>query len=271
MFAAFRARALPLNTKASLASGIINIIATFVAACTSFMEDQRSIEPSDILVIYFSASSILALPRLRSLWLISSANACIGLWTSILVFTVALLFVESARKTKLLRSRYHSVTKEQIYGFWGRSFFIWVLPFLYVGYSKVLEVEDMPDVDTDLQGQTAGERLQQAWKTANGDRRLLGATFSAYRWPCLSGIPPRLALAVFTFAQPFLITATIDYLESPPTAESKNYGRALVGAYVLVYLGLAVGFHCGRRTRHTNGQKRSQLQCTGVKHTALTL
>lgn len=227
-----------------MTSGILNIIATFAAAVLSFMEDQRSVEPSDILVIYFSASSILALPRLRSLWLIPSVDACRGLWTTIYIFTVAMLFVESARKTKILRPLYQGVTKEQICGFWGRSFFIWVLPFFQAGYSKVLQIQDLPEVDDDLQGQDAGEKLQAAWKTAKSRHGLLRATFRAYRWPFLSGVVPRLVLSAFTFCQPFLITATVDYMGKPATVESNKYGQALVGAYVLVYLCLAVGADC---------------------------
>ncbi|KAL1981835.1 hypothetical protein VTN96DRAFT_2080 [Rasamsonia emersonii] len=240
LFTAVQVRMSSLHTRVSMTSGILNIIATFAAAVLSFMEDQRSVEPSDILVIYFSASSILALPRLRSLWLIPSVDACRGLWTTIYIFTVAMLFVESARKTKILRPLYQGVTKEQICGFWGRSFFIWVLPFFQAGYSKVLQIQDLPEVDDDLQGQDAGEKLQAAWKTAKSRHGLLRATFRAYRWPFLSGVVPRLVLSAFTFCQPFLITATVDYMGKPATVESNKYGQALVGAYVLVYLCLAV-------------------------------
>jgi hypothetical protein len=108
----------------SLTAGILNIIAIFSAAVLSFIEDQRLISPSDTLVIYFSALSILALPRLRSLWLIPSVGACRGLWTGIFGVTATVLLLESVGKTKFLRVQYRRVTKEQICGFWGRSFFI---------------------------------------------------------------------------------------------------------------------------------------------------
>jgi hypothetical protein len=66
------------------------------------------------------------------------------------------------------------------------------------------------------------------------NRRLLRATFKTYLWPCLSSIIPRLSLTASTFCQPFLITATVDFMGSPTTVESKKYGQALVGAYVRV-------------------------------------
>lgn len=67
---------------------------------------------------------------------------------------------------------------------------------------------------------------------------LLRASLRSYLIPFLSPILPRLCLTVFTFAQPFLINTTVAYIaESNPDA---NYGRGLIGAWVLVYLGIAV-------------------------------
>jgi hypothetical protein len=125
-----------------------------------------------------------------------------------------------------------------------------VLPFFQVGYSKVLQSTDMPEVDDDLRGENSGRKLQSAWEVTKNNRRLLRATFRAYIWPCLSGILPRLCLTAFTFCQPFLITATVDFMGNPTTAESKKYGQALVGAYVLVFLGIAVCVKCNIEEHH---------------------
>lgn len=63
-------------------------------------------------------------------------------------------------------------------------------------------------------------------------------------WPLVSGIGPRLCVTVFTFCQPFLINATVNFMATTTTTpESKKYGQALVGGYALVYLGLTVRFH----------------------------
>lgn len=42
----------------------------------------------------------------------------------------------------------------------------------------------------------------------------------------------------FTFCQPFLINATVSWVENPDA--SLDSGKALIGAYALVYVGLAV-------------------------------
>ncbi|KAJ9151149.1 putative Multidrug resistance-associated protein [Pleurostoma richardsiae] len=75
LFMAFHVRTSVLSTSVSLTSDILGIVAVFAAAVHSFMEDQRSVAPSDILVLYFSASTTLAIPRLRSLWQIPTAEA----------------------------------------------------------------------------------------------------------------------------------------------------------------------------------------------------
>ncbi|TDZ53945.1 ABC transporter gloK [Colletotrichum trifolii] len=64
------------------------------------------------------------------------------------------------------------------------------------------------------------------------------ACLSSYLLPFLAPVIPRLCITVFTFAQPFLVDTTVTFVsqESPDT----NYGRGLIGAWALAYLGLAV-------------------------------
>lgn len=246
VFTVFQIQASALQTHASLAAAVLNIVATFAAACVSVLEDQRSLRPSDLLALFFMVSSLCALPRLRSLWLLPTAsdNACRYLWLAIFIITVLALIVESIPKTKILKLEYQNTPEEQTCGFLNRSFFIWLLPFLQKGYSKVLRIEDINEIDTHLQGQECSEKLQVAWKSQQSNdtssHHLIKATFYAYRWGFLSAVLLRLALSVFNFAQPFLITATINYLGSPSTPESRLTGQALIGAYIVVYVGLAV-------------------------------
>ncbi|KGO43779.1 ABC transporter, integral membrane type 1 [Penicillium expansum] len=228
LFMAFQVRESVLHTRASLPAIVLNIIATFAASYASFIEDQRSVKPSDLLILYFSASSIFGVCRYLSL--------------ASFLFTVAILALESLPKTKILHSHYYGTTDEEKIGFWSRSFFIWVLPFLQTGYREALEVEDVPEVDTNLQGQCSGDKLRKSWDSASvkSHHRLIKVVFRAYGWACVSAIPPRLAYSCFNFAQPFLITATVNYIGGSSSSQPKVYGTGLIGAYILVYLGLAV-------------------------------
>lgn len=148
------------------------------------------------------------------------------------------------QRPRFWSSNIKRLPKEQTCGFLNQSFFTWLLPFLQKSYLNVLRLEDIEEIDTRLQGQRGGEKLQAAWKSLQRDdnrrHQLIKVTIYAYRLAFLSAIPPRLALSVFNFAQPFLITATIDYIGGPSAPESKLTGQALIGAYIVVYVGLAV-------------------------------
>jgi hypothetical protein len=231
---------------------VINIAATLAATWTSFLEDQRSIAPSYILVLYFSSASLLALPRLRSLWLIpgeGGISVCRGLWTTIFIVTVLVLFAESASRFTSLQPLYQLRNREERSGFWGRSFYVYLLPLLKAGNSKLLEVSDLPEVDAELQGQDAGDKLQLEFaKRRTSDKNILiRAAFDAYKPIFLWAIPSRLALTAFNFSQPFLITTTIKFMGASPTTENQNYGPSLVGGYILVYSGVTVGTMNDRR------------------------
>ncbi|RDW81522.1 Cyclic peptide transporter [Aspergillus mulundensis] len=239
---AFQVRSPVLHTRASLPAAIVNIVASLAASYVSFTEDQRSVRPSDLLVLYFSATSLCHLPRLRSLWLIDSVDASRYLSLITLLITVAIVILESLPKTRRLNPTYTNATEEERSAFWSRALFTWVLPFLQTGYRNSLEVEDVPQVDTALQGQASGDRLRRTWHSEGreGKFRLIKAVFRAYGLPCISAVPPRLAYSCFIFTQPFLITAAIDYIRGTPESEPKVYGAGLVGAYTLVYGGIAV-------------------------------
>lgn len=80
---------------------------------------------------------------------------------------------------------------------------------------------------------------------------LIRAAYEANKWPFWSAVVPRLALLGFSLCQPFLIEAVVGYLASRERKEGDEegetgspqpvyYGRALVGGFVLLYVGIAV-------------------------------
>lgn len=67
---------------------------------------------------------------------------------------------------------------------------------------------------------------------------LLKACFHANLFSFLSAIPPRLCRSVFYLAQPLLINTTVSYVGD--ASADISFGRALIGAWALVFLGIAV-------------------------------
>ncbi|KAJ5307053.1 hypothetical protein N7508_006068 [Penicillium antarcticum] len=243
IYLAFRIQDSQLYTSLSLASSILDVVVIMISLLLSWVEDQRSIRPSDLMIIYFAVTTILSLARARTLWLLSAATPKLAvLWTLICVGRAAVLSIESVHKTQRVRMAYRQPSKEVTASFWVRSFFIWVIPLFRTGFSTILTVHDMPNVDSSLTGAEAEKKLLTAWSRVRpgSKHRLLRAACHAYFLPLIGAIIPRLCLAAFKFCQPFLISATLNFVSSPSTPENKIYGPALVGAYVLTYLGMAI-------------------------------
>ncbi|POR31354.1 Uncharacterized protein TPAR_08439 [Tolypocladium paradoxum] len=268
LFLVLRLRTANLYTRLSVASGVLAVVAVPAAGVLSLLADQRSPRPSDILVLYFSASTLLALPRLRSLWLVDTDNAIRAIWTVIFIVTMLVVFVESLRKTRILQPPYKCIATEQTTSFWSRGFFVWVLPFFRIGYSKDLDLEDVPRVSEELEERATWTKLERSWRSTHGRHRLLRATFIANLRPFLSAVAPRLALSAFTFCQPFLIESSVSYLSTPEDRDHSQYGQALVGAFVLVYLGIAVSRALyWRQTYRMTARIRAGLVSKVYRHT----
>jgi hypothetical protein len=103
IFLAVRLESPSLNTKMSLASGVLSVVATMGCLVEPFLEDQRSIKPSDLIVLYQSAAMVLAVPRLRTIWLISSVLTIKVVWTGIFILTTGTVLIESVGKFRLLK------------------------------------------------------------------------------------------------------------------------------------------------------------------------
>ena len=69
---------------------------------------------------------------------------------------------------------------------------------------------------------------------------LLFETFWKLKWPIFAAFPARLITMGLTFAQPFLLADTVGLSALPVVKETDQWGYGLIGAFILVYLGLAV-------------------------------
>lgn len=60
------------------------------------------------------------------------------------------------------------------------------------------------------------------------------------KWPLLITIPPRSAMMALSYAQTFLITDAIVYLETPAQLRDVRRAYGLIGASAIIYAGTAV-------------------------------
>jgi hypothetical protein len=73
-----------------------------------------------------------------------------------------------------------------------------------------------------------------------GNASLVGVVFKTFKWSILAVVPPRLCLIGLTFCQPLLLHKAMELSAEKVTVESTHVGYGLIGAYVLVYVGMAV-------------------------------
>ncbi|KAK1996035.1 ABC transporter [Colletotrichum falcatum] len=249
-FLVLRTRTASLQTSASVAADSLAPAATVTACLLSVLSHQRSRRPSTLLSLHLSAAAVLGIARARTAWLSGAGAPAPAASTLALVSTAAALVLESVGSKKGAprggspspagAAKRTAATPEQSSGFWARTCFSWLARTFYLGYSRVISLGDLPDLDPSLESRTLHEDLVAAWdKYDHQSRRsLLRACLRAYLPSFLSPVLPQLCLTVFTFAQPFLINATVGFVGQQDP--DPNHGRGLIGAWALVYLGIAV-------------------------------
>ncbi|RGP66062.1 hypothetical protein FSPOR_6888 [Fusarium sporotrichioides] len=229
-------------TKASLPAAALSIVASISLLGLSYVEHVYSYRPSTVLNLFLLFSVIFDAARTRTLWLQGyNRPAAITALVSTIV-KIVMLSVEAIEKRGFLRPKYRELPSEVTSGVFSHWFFSWQLPLFRVGYSHDLEIESLFPLEKHFKSSYLQRLLQTAWaKTPKkGDYDLLFAVVKTLKRQVLSIIFPRLCFIGFTFCQPFLISATLAWAEKEPNSDDINQGYGLIGAWFLVFVGLAV-------------------------------
>lgn len=206
-------------------------------------EHARSLRPSSLLEIFLLLSVLFDVARARTVWLLDEDHVVPSLFTCTVAFKATMLVLESIEKTRFLLPQYQSCSPEETSGTISRAFFLWLAPLLKAGYGKTLLPSDLFPLDQGLKAEPLHAKFQAAWD-AVPDQKANGALFSTWMKvlepSLLAPVLPRLFLAAFTYAQPFLVTRAIELAVLPGGQPYDNYGYGLIVAFVLVYGGISV-------------------------------
>ncbi|KAJ5794580.1 ABC transporter [Penicillium paradoxum] len=230
-------------TKASVAAAALGLPVVLAIGLLSHAQHMRSIRPSTLLNVYLFLSLLCDIVQTRTLWLLHGATALAGVFTAIVVLKLVVLMAEAAEKRRLLETKHQNATIESTSSVWNKMLFWWVNPLLWKGSRTILEPNDLQTIAEKLHG-IALERVYPNILAEVTDQEqeygLFVSLMRAFWLPIVSAGFPRLCLLGFTFAQPFLINRTVNFVGQPLTEETKNAGYGLIGAFGLVYIGLAV-------------------------------
>ncbi|OQE44692.1 hypothetical protein PENCOP_c002G03156 [Penicillium coprophilum] len=267
-----------LQTKASLAADVLEVVAIPSATVLSYIYHCRSIRPSTLLTLFLSTRFLLGIARVRTLWLIPDETSKAIIFTVGFVFTLFSLVLESSGKESLvIEGTEKPATPEPFSSLWKQASFAWLAGTFRLGYSKVISVDDLPDLDPRLNSEIVGHKLQSVWsKQGNKSKKhaLLIACLRAYYPAFISAVVPRLFLSGLTFCQPYLINATVSWIGNSQNA--MDSGKALIGAYALTYIGMAIfnalyGYHTFRFTIRLRGGLISLIHRQTVRVRAVDL
>lgn len=151
------------------------------------------------------------------------------------------LVTEAVEKRSILLEPYQDLPPEATSGVYNRSVFWWLNPLLKFGFGKTLQTDDLFNLDEALASANVKDRFSREWVLVKDPGRysLIWTTVSVLKWQLLISAAPRLLLSAVKFAQPFLVTATINYV-SKRHDQPASIGFGLVGAYFLTYFATAI-------------------------------
>ncbi|GKZ84939.1 hypothetical protein AnigIFM56816_010499 [Aspergillus niger] len=233
------------RTDASVAVNAVTTVGILLLCVFSYAEHNLSVRPSFLLNIYLGATLLFDIAKTRTLWLRhpEDINQVIAILTSVGAgLKILLLLLEATEKRFILKLEYENYPPEALAGIYNRSFFWWLNSLFRRGFSKVLGVDDLFALDKQLESKRLHRILKGvvAKDKENGESSLLFACLKAFKWPILAVIPPRVMLAALNICQPLLLERSLSFSEQPVNKSTDNIGYGLIGAYILVYIGLGV-------------------------------
>lgn len=222
----------------------------------SYWEHQRSPRPSSLLTLYLLAAALLNAARCRTLWHMPSSDRVLITFIVTTVLMGVALGLEVAPKDSILRDEIERPSPEERRGIVERSILTWIIPTFAYGYRHTFTSTSLPSVDTKLTKcrlkETAITSTETShtdhWETDDRltsfiidlDQSLFYSLLQRHWQDLLSPIIPRTCFLALTLAQSFLVSTATAWISNPTSSQYFQKRGALIGAYALVYLGLAV-------------------------------
>ncbi|KAL1959109.1 hypothetical protein VTO42DRAFT_2896 [Malbranchea cinnamomea] len=234
-----------VKTRASIATGAVTLAGAVIFCMLSYVEHIRCVRPSLLLNGYFFFTLLFDSARARTLWMRETGDTSQMIafaFTATVVLKFFMLLFEATEKRWMLRPQYKAYPPEATSGILNRSFFVWLNSLFWAGFGRLLVIDDLFALDKHLVSERIHGQMQAAWSKVakKGRNSLLAMVLGVLKWPLLSIVLPRACLIGFTFCQPFLINRAITLAMQPVNEHTTNIGYGLIGAYVIVYVGIAV-------------------------------
>lgn len=250
----------PLHNWSVAATATTFVAGLFILALSS-QEHAKSQRTSSIINLYLLLSLLFDAVQTRTLWLSWSTHQLLfaRIFTTSVALKCTLLVFEAQGKHRWLKhwdNKLHS--PEETSGMYSLSVYFWLRQLFLHGFKSTLALDDLYGLDSKLSAEVAGGGLLAELQAG---QNLLKSLVKEFSWQILLPVLPNLTLIAFQYAQPFFLEALLEYLDR---AQNSNPGYGLIGACVLIYVGLAVSTaFSGYYTERTKSMARAYL-CAAI-------
>jgi len=152
------------RTRTTLPTTVLALVAALGLTLLSWLEHERTIRPSFVISAFLLSSILVDLVRARTLWLIGGRHAVSVLFTTTVALRAVMLLLETVGKRRILVTRHKNHTREATSSPLSRTVFFWLTSLFLKGYKKILVLDDLYPLETDLQSKTLHKTLTNAWE-----------------------------------------------------------------------------------------------------------
>lgn len=240
----------PQRDPYAIAAAALSFLCTLPIFALSAVEHVKSTRPSTLLSTYLLISVFFDVARLRSIWLYSvDWKVAVALSASFSVQLLVLL-LEAVEKRNFLNAECQDKSREELAGIYNRSMYWWLNHLFRTGYRSALVPENLDSLDDGLNVRILEQKFRETWtKSTATSTSAIGEGATKYRWPLVQTvarvmlpsllwpIAAKMAVVTFTLCQPVALNRLLLFLQG---SENINVGYGLLGAYALIYVGIAV-------------------------------
>jgi ATP-binding cassette subfamily C (CFTR/MRP) protein 1 len=146
---------------------VLSLVASLVAALglspLLFLEQKRSLKPSDLATLYLVASILCDVVLLANPVGITDHTKTSRPVLARCLMHLTLLIFECHSKRSTSSVLGESQSPEELSGVLSRAFFTWINPILFQGYKNLLVDQDLPPLSQDLKPKVIRKAILQAW------------------------------------------------------------------------------------------------------------
>uniref|UniRef100_A0A8H7K1N0 ABC transporter domain-containing protein n=1 Tax=Bionectria ochroleuca TaxID=29856 RepID=A0A8H7K1N0_BIOOC len=232
-------------SKCSSAQSILNVISACQAVILSLCAHFKSRRPSTLLCSFLFVSLLTSVAKCQLLWMVATETRTMiisALFTASTAMQMCFLGTNSKWRPDWLSWDTDAHSPEETSSIFSLGLYSWLNSLLWKGYRNVLSLDDLYPLDQAIAAgipEKATNQILQSTKRQSNWAVLMWAAKPLAR-PLLLPIFPRICLIGFTFCQPFLINRLLEYLAQDGEESSEHDAAGLVGATILVYLGIAI-------------------------------